>query len=56
MHNMHYTHNTHNMHNTPTHKQFYQYDNPLRERFISTAPHCVSGLIRFIARTVGRRR
>ena len=52
-HDMHYTRDMHYMHNTPPHKQIYQYDIPQRERFNEYTPHSMSGLILFIARTVG---
>ena len=55
-HNMHDTRNIHDMHDTPLHEQFYQYNTPLHERFNEYTHHYESGLIRFIARTVGRRR
>ena len=59
MHYKHYTHfvhNMHNMHDTQLRERFYQYVTQLHKRFFSTTQHCVSGLNRFIARTVGRRR
>ena len=43
MHYSHYSHYSHHTHHSIS-------------SFISTTPHCMSGLIRFIARAVGRRR